>query len=85
MNRTENLTAFQLALRQRVIAKINELRDDGTVSMTTGNLMMLCLPDTRMQNLKGAPQGTNARYFFALAFDEVVNSLAPSFRSFFIQ
>ncbi len=70
-------TPFAKALAVNIRAKVAELKADRTVGMHPDNLMMLVRTPSVT---KGAPLGTNARYYYKQLFREVLASM--SFKGF---
>jgi hypothetical protein len=61
---------FTSALLENLRTTIRRLKAEGTVAMGIENLRQVC--PTPSSNLKGAPKGTNAQYFYARLFEDVV-------------
>lgn len=68
---------FKLALAAAIKAKVKELKADGTVAMSLGNLDMCVKAPSHA--LKGAPLGTNHRYYYKEMFAEVAREVAGRF------
>ena len=62
---------FKDSLTQNILEYIRNVKKEGTVKMSIDNLMQ-CVK-TPSTSLTGAPCGTNARYYYAQLFREVVN------------
>ncbi len=65
---------FERALEKAIASKIKELKRDGTLSMGLDNMMQVVRPPS--SSLKGAPRGTNARYYYK----EMFRDIAKGFR-----
>lgn len=73
MNNKPEKSPFKVALIAAIKTAIKHAKADGTVGMGLENLKMV----TRVP--AGAPLGTNARYYYNEAFDEVAPEAAGSF------
>lgn len=62
---------FKEKLEQEILEKIKKLDGDGTTGMSLDNLFMIIRPAPSWESLKGAPLGTNARYYYKIMFQKV--------------
>ena len=60
---------FKTELVQAIKRQIKQLKDDDTTGMSVENLFMIVRHPS--MNLKGAPVGTNARYYYRQMFEDV--------------
>jgi len=59
-------TQFEMQLLNQIRKYIRTLKSDGTVSMSADNLLQCVRPPS--SSVPGAPNGTNAQYFYREMF-----------------
>lgn len=63
------MTAFQIALRAAMTKSKTEAKRDGTTAMSVDNWRQVTRPPS--PSLAGAPNGTNAIYYYRQMFAEM--------------
>ena len=72
-----NPTTFEEELGNAIRAMVRQLKKDGICGMGMRNLLMVVKPPSH--HLPGAPNGTNARYYYKQMFERVANKSAKGF------